>query len=146
MVQTCCEAVKSLRNHKQMVRNTRIRCPKLPELKSFWKNHTGLPPGSAFTCKNPYGAPRAKNLGWYISILGFWPKTIRFHMVMHKKATTTLWFAKKNPGRISVFLILGHFGSFYGHFTVILWSFWAQSVQFTHFRFFPRNLKFLKIF
>ena len=41
------------------------------------------------------------------------------------------------------FLIFGQFGSFYGHFTVILWSFWAQSVQFTHFRFFPRNLKFL---
>ena len=30
---------------------------------------------------------------------------------------------KKNPGRISVFLIFGQFGSFYGHFTVILRSF-----------------------
>ena len=101
-----------------MVRNTRIRCPKLPELKKF-KNHTVSPPGAAFACKNHYRAPRAKNLGWYISILGFWPTTIRFHMVMHKKATTTLWFAKK-PQVESVFF---SFWVIWGHFTVILRSF-----------------------
>ena len=141
MVQTCCEAVKSLKNHRKWLEILKLDVPSCQSWKNL-KNHTGLPPGSAFTCKNHYGAPRAKNLGWYISILGFWPKTIRFHMVMHKKATTTLWFAKKTQVE-SVFF---SFSVNLGHFTVILWSFWAQSVQFTHFRFFPRNLKFLNIF
>ena len=111
-------------------------------VENFEKITPGCPPGQPLACKSPYGAPRAKNLGWYVSILGFGPKTIRFHMVRHKKATTTLWFAKKTQVE-SVFF---SFSVNLGHFTVILWSFWAQSVQFTHFRFFPRNLKFLKIF
>ena len=62
MVQTCCEAVKSLKNHKKMVRNTKIRCPKLPELKDLKKSHW-ITPGSAFTCKYPYGAPQAYKSG-----------------------------------------------------------------------------------
>ena len=115
-------------------------------VEKFEKITPGRPPGQPLPCKSPYGAPRAKNLGWYVSILGFWPKTIRFHMVRHKKATTTLWFAKKTQVESVFFSFSVNLGSFYGHFTVILWSFWAQSVQFTHFRFFSRNLKFLKIF
>ena len=110
MVQTCCEAVKSLKNHKKMVRNTKIRCPKLPELKDLKKSHW-ITPGSAFTCKYPYGAPQAyKSGGGDVWILVFWPKTISFHMVMHKKATITLWFAKKTQVESVFFLILGHFG------------------------------------
>ena len=45
-----------------MVRNTKIRCPKLPELKDLKKSHW-VTPGSAFTCKNPYGAPQAYKSG-----------------------------------------------------------------------------------
>ena len=75
------------------------------EKKSHW-----VIPGSAFTCKNPYGAPRPINLGGDVWILVFWPKTISFHMVMHKKATITLWFAKKTQVESVFFLIYGHFG------------------------------------
>ena len=45
-----------------MVRNTKIRCPKLPELKDLKKSHW-ITPGSAFTCKYPYGAPQAYKSG-----------------------------------------------------------------------------------
>ena len=83
-------------------------------VEKFEKITPGRPPGQPLPCKSPYGAPRAKNLGWYVSILGFWPKTIRFHMVRHKKATTTLWFAKKTQVESVFFLIWGHLGSFYG--------------------------------
>ena len=79
-------------------------------VEKFEKNHTRLPPGSAFTLQKPLWGTRAKNLGWYVSILGFWPKTISFHMVMHKKATITLWFAKKTQVESAFFLIYGHFG------------------------------------
>ena len=44
------------------------------------------------------------------------------------------------------FLIFGQFGSFYGHFTAVLWSFWAQSVQCTHFRFFFSKFEIFKDF
>ena len=73
--------------------------------------HPRVTPGSAFTCKNPNGAPRAINLGGDLLILGFWPKTISYHMVMHKKATITLWFAKKTQVESVFFLIFGQFGS-----------------------------------
>ena len=45
-------------------------------VEKFEKITPGRPPGQLLPCKSPYGAPGAKNLGWYISILGFWPKTI----------------------------------------------------------------------
>ena len=44
------------------------------------------------------------------------------------------------------FLIFGQFGSFYGHFTVILWSFFGQSDQFACPRPFFKISKFFKIF
>ena len=91
-------------------------------VEKFEKITPGRPPGQPLPCKSPYGAPRAKNLGWYVSILGFWPKTIRFHMAMHKKGTTTLWFAKKTQVE-SVFF---SFSVKLGHFTVILRSFYGH--------------------
>ena len=93
-----------------MVRNTRIRCPKLPELKSLKKSHWVAPPDQPLPAKTLMGPPRAINLGWYLWILDFWPKSISFHMVLHKKATMTLWFAKKTQVESVFFLILGHFG------------------------------------
>ena len=39
MVVTYCEALKSLKNHKKWIEDTRIRCPKLPELKYLKKPH-----------------------------------------------------------------------------------------------------------
>ena len=39
MVVTYCEALKSLQNHKKWIEDTRIRCPKLPELKYLKKPH-----------------------------------------------------------------------------------------------------------
>ena len=40
MVQTCCEAVKSLKTHRKWLELcTRIRCPKLPELKNLKNGH-----------------------------------------------------------------------------------------------------------
>ena len=79
-------------------------------IEKFEKITLGRPPDQPLPAKTLMGPPRALNLGWYLWILNFWPKTISFHMVLHKKATVTLWFAKKIPGRISVFLIYGHFG------------------------------------
>ena len=52
-------------------------------VEKFEKITPGRPPGQPLPCKSPYGAPRAKNLGWDVLILGF-------YMVMHKKATMTL--------------------------------------------------------
>jgi hypothetical protein len=72
-------------------------------------------------------------------ILVFWPKTISFHVVLHIKATKTLWFAKKKQLK-SVFF--SHFGSFW----VILRSFWAQSVQFAHFSVFFSKFEIFKDF
>ena len=74
-----------------MVRNTRIRCPKLPELKNLKKSHWVDPRVSLYLHK-PLRAPQGYKSGGDVSILVFWPKTISFHMVMHKKATITLWF------------------------------------------------------
>ena len=76
----------------------------------FEKNHTGSSPGQPLPAKTLMGPPRAINLGGNLWILDFWPKTISFHMVMHKKATITLWFAKKTQVESVFFLILGHFG------------------------------------
>ena len=45
-----------------MIKNIRIRCPKLPELKNLKKSHW-VTPGSAFTRKNPYGAPQGYKSG-----------------------------------------------------------------------------------
>ena len=56
-----------------MVSNTRIRCPKLPELKDLKKSHWVIP-GSAFTCKNLYGAPQAYKSGWGRLDFGFLAK------------------------------------------------------------------------
>ena len=96
--------------------------------------HPRVTPGSAFTCKNPNGAPGAINLGGDLLILGFWPKTISYHMVMHKKATITLWFAKKTQVESVFFLIFGQFGSFRDVLGVVLGSFWGQSDQFAWFK------------
>ena len=93
-----------------MVSNTRIRCPKLPELKSLKKIILGRPPDQPLPAKTLMGPPRAINLGWYLWIWDFWPKTISFHMILHKKATITLWFAKKTQIESAFFLIYGHFG------------------------------------
>ena len=85
-------------------------------IEKFEKITLGRPPDQPLPAKTLMGPPRPINLGGGdVWILVFWPKTISFHMVMHKKATITLWFAKKNPGRISVF---SHFGSFWGHLMV----------------------------
>ena len=89
-----------------MVRNTKIRCPKLPELKDLKKITLGQP----LPAKTLMGPPRPINLGGDVWILVFWPKTISFHMVMHKKANITLWFAKKTQVESVFFLILSHFG------------------------------------
>ena len=51
-------------------------------------------------------APRAINLEGDLSTLDFWPKIISFHLVMHIKATMTLWFVKKTQLE-SVFIALG---------------------------------------
>ena len=75
----------------------------------FWKNHVFWPPGSAFTCKSPYGAPTAINLGGNVSTSVFWPKTISFHLVMHIKATKTYGLFKK-PSSKRCFVIWGHLG------------------------------------
>ena len=56
-----------------MIRNTRFRCPKLPELKNLKKSHW-VTPGSAFTCKNPYKAPQGYKSGWGRPDFGFLAK------------------------------------------------------------------------
>ena len=56
-----------------MVRNTKIRCPKLPELKNLKKSHW-VTPGSAFTCKNSYKAPQGYKSGWGRPDFGFLAK------------------------------------------------------------------------
>ena len=76
----------------------------------FEKNHTGSSPGQPLPAKTLMGPPRPINLGGDVWILVFWPKIISFHMVMHKKATITLWFAKKTQVESVFFPILGHFG------------------------------------
>ena len=45
--------------------------------------------------KDRQKAPRAINLRGDLSTLDFWPKIISSHLVMHIKATKTLWFALK---------------------------------------------------
>ena len=111
MVQTCCEAVKSLKNHKKWLETLELEVPSCQSWK-IWKNHTGSVPGQPLPAKTLMGPPRAINLGGNLWILDFWPKTISFHMVMHKKATITLWFAK-NPRQnrcfFSFWVILGSF-------------------------------------
>ena len=72
----------------------------------FEKNHTGSSPGQPLPAKTLMGPPRPINLGGDVWILVFWPKTISFHMVMHKKATISLWFAKKTQVE-SVFIAFG---------------------------------------
>ena len=77
----------------------------------FEKITLGHPRVSLYLQKPLWGPPRPINLGGGdVWILIFWPKTISFHMVMHKKATMTLWFAKKTQVESVFFLILGHFG------------------------------------
>ena len=83
-------------------------------IEKFEKITLGRPPDQPLPAKTLMGPPRPINLGGDVWILVFWPKTISFHMAMHKKATKTLWFAKKT-GRISIF---SHFGSFWGHLRV----------------------------
>ena len=98
-------------------------------IEKFEKITLGRPPDQPLPAKTLMGPPRAINLGWYLWIFDFWPKTISFHMVLHKKATITLWFAKK-PQVESVFfsfwVILGHFTvilrSFCGHFGLYLFN------------------------
>ena len=70
----------------------------------------GGPPDQPLPAKTLMGPPRAINLGGNLWISDFWPKTISFHMVMLKKATITLWVAKKPQVESVFFLILGHFG------------------------------------
>ena len=59
-------------------------------IEKFEKITLGRPPDQPLPAKTLMGPPRAINLGWYLWILDFWPKTISFHMVLHKKATITL--------------------------------------------------------
>ena len=79
-------------------------------IEKFEKITLGRPPDQPLPAKTLMGPPRAINLGWYLWIFDFWPKTISFHMVLHKKATITLWFAKKTQVESVFFLIYGHFG------------------------------------
>ena len=79
-------------------------------IEKFEKITLGHPPGQPLPAKTLMGPPRAINLGGNLWILDFWPKTISFHMVMHKKATITLWFAIKTHIESVFFLILCHFG------------------------------------
>ena len=75
-----------------MVRYTRIRCPKLPELKNLKKSHW-VDPRVSLYLHEPLRAPQGyKSGGGDVLILGFWPKTISNHIFMHKKVTMTLWF------------------------------------------------------
>ena len=55
-------------------------------------------------------------------------------MVMHKKATITLWFAKKTQVESVFFLIFGQFGSFRDVLGVVLGLFLGQSDQFAWFK------------
>ena len=103
MVQTCCEAVKSLKNHKNCWWTLELDVPSCQSWK-IWKIHAGSPPGHPLPAKTLMGAPRAINLGGDVSILIFWPKTISFPMVMHKKATKTLWFVLKTQVESVFFL------------------------------------------
>ena len=64
-------------------------------IEKFEKITLGRPPDQPSPAKTLMGLPRAINLGGNLWILDFWAKTTSFHMVMHKKATITLWFAKK---------------------------------------------------
>ena len=78
-------------------------------VEKFEKITQGRPPGQPLPAKTLMG-PQGYKSGGNLSILDFWPKTISSHMVMHRKATITLWFAKKTKVESVFFLILGHFG------------------------------------
>ena len=61
MVITCCEALKSLENHKKWTEDTRIRCPKLPELKNLKKPNLLTPRVNLYLqtpLSYPLGYPR----------------------------------------------------------------------------------------
>ena len=83
-------------------------------VEKFEKIMLGHPLISLYLQK-PLRGPQSYKSGWYLSILDFWPKTISFHVVMHIKATQTLWFGKKTQLK-SVFFSFG----------VILGSFWGR--------------------
>ena len=61
-------------------------------IEKFEKITLGRSPDQPLPAKTLMGPPRATNLGGNLCILDFWPKTISFHMVMHKKTPITLWF------------------------------------------------------
>ena len=86
MVVPCCEALKSLKNHKNWIEDTRIRCPKLPELKKIEETTFVDPPCQPLPA-NPPILPlmlsKAKFFVWYLFISSFWPKTISFQLVKH---------------------------------------------------------------
>ena len=82
MVVTCCEALKSFKNHKKWVEDTRIRCPKLPELKNLKKPHL-LTPCVNLYLQTPLRLSKAIFFVWNLFISSFWPKTISFQLVKH---------------------------------------------------------------
>ena len=67
-------------------------------------------------------------------------------MVMHKKATITLWFAKKTQVESVFFLIFGQFGSFRDVLGVVLGRFGANLISLLGLSLFSKKLKFLKDF